>query len=346
MVQNFSLLIRHCPVSTLTSFLVGVLCNINSLINMSKILCNIGQDVLKLKHQHDILLSKVALKLTTVIPARTKYYHNRHCDPKYRVLRHRKMWVPLDMPDFDHERKEQKDKATPDEIRSKMKEKGIAPPNPWDEREVFSPCTMSLIEPYKPAGGDGKSSSLLKTFKAPLATGTEMVKNRRNLGVVRNYEGEDFELESFARQSLDIYKRAHELLAANDEEEIFNYVTEHCYPVMKAGMKRHSIIWKFLDEIEPASVVQVRASDLVQKGNKYGQITVRFHSKQIMAAFDRHGRLVLGSPTDVKEVFEYVVFEKYLSNEYGLWRVHEKIRPEQAEPSIKPMALRTHVYIK
>lgn len=254
--------------------------------------------------------------------------------------------MPLEMPDFDHERKQRKDKAAPDEIRSKMKEKGIVPPNPWDEREVYSPCTMSLIEPYKPQEGDGKSSSLLKSIKAPLATGTVLVKNRRSLGVIRNYEGEDFELENFAKQSLDIYKKAHELLAANDEEEIFNYVTEYCYPVMRAGLNRHTIIWKFLDEIEPARAVQVRASDLVEKGNKYAQITVRFHSKQIMAAFDRHGRLVLGSPTDVKEVFEYVVFEKYLSNEYGLWRVHERIRPELADSDSKPVALRTQVHIK
>ena len=87
--------------------------------------------------------------------------------------------------------------------------------------------------------------------------------------------------------------------------------------------------------------MQVRAPDLVQKGNKYAQITVRFHSKQIMAAFDRHGRLILGSPTDVKDVLEYIVFEKYLANEYGLWRIHERIRGQ--ESSTKPAMARTRV---
>jgi large subunit ribosomal protein L45 len=312
---------------------------------MSKILCSMAHDLLRFRHQCDILL-KDASRVTTIIPVRTKYYHNRHRDPKYRRERGRKVWQPIDLPDFDHERKEENEKAKPDEIRAKMKERGVAPPIPWDEREVFSPCTISLIDPYEPYEGDGKSSSLLSNLKAPLSAGTDMLKTRRSLGVIRNYEGEDFELASFARQSLDIYKKAHELLAANNEEEIFDYVTEHCYPVMTAGLKYHTIIWRFLDEVEPARVVQVRASDLVQKGNKYGQITVRFHSKQIMAVFDRHGRLVLGSPTDVKEVFEYIVFEKYLSNEYGLWRVHERIRPKQTDPQVQPVALRTQVQYK
>lgn len=250
------------------------------------------------------------------------------------------MWVPVGLPDFDQMRKEEKAKLSPDEIRTKLKEKGVVPPRSYEEREVWSPCTMSIYDPYNPSDGDGKAS-LIEKLKGPLSTGADMIKSRRSLGVIRSFEGDEFELDDFARKSVDIYKRAHELFAAGDDEEIFNYVTEHCYPVMTAGLNRHTIIWKYLDEIEPPKVVQVRATDLVQKGNKYGQITVRFHSKQIMAAFDRHGRLILGSPTDSKDVLEYIVFEKYLANEYGLWRVHERIRNLVA--NAKPVLMRTRV---
>lgn len=35
-----------------------------------------------------------------------------------------------------------------------------------------------------------------------------------------------------------------------------------------------------------------------------------------------------GSETMPKDVLEYVVFEKHLSNQYGVWRLHGKIVPE------------------
>ena len=274
-----------------------------------------------------------------VVPFRTKYWHNRHRDPKYRVERGRKMWPPAYLPDFDYMRKDSDKNRTldPDQIRAKLKEKGVAPPNTWDEREVYSPSTMSLIEPYKPYEGDGKSSSILDKVKGPLSSGTKFVKSRRALSIIRTFEGEDFDLKDFAQKSKDIYIKAHEALLEKDEERIFDYVTEHCYPVMTAGLKQRTLIWKYLDEIELPQVVQVRVADLIAKGNKYAQITVRMHSKQIMAAYDRHGRLLLGSPTDVKEVLEYIVFEKYLANEYGLWRIHDRIRPEsnQMRPEMK-----------
>jgi large subunit ribosomal protein L45 len=43
--------------------------------------------------------------------------------------------------------------------------------------------------------------------------------------------------------------------------------------------------------------------------------------------YDRFGRLSHGSEVIAKDVLEYVVFEKHVANEYGLWRVHAKIIP-------------------
>lgn len=39
-----------------------------------------------------------------------------------------------------------------------------------------------------------------------------------------------------------------------------------------------------------------------------------------------------GSEIIAKDVLEYVVFEKHISNEYGKWRVHEKIIPDWMPP--------------
>lgn len=48
---------------------------------------------------------------------------------------------------------------------------------------------------------------------------------------------------------------------------------------------------------------------------------------QILAIYDRFGRLIQGSEILRKDVLEYIVFEKHLANEYGVWRIHGKIIP-------------------
>jgi len=47
-----------------------------------------------------------------------------------------------------------------------------------------------------------------------------------------------------------------------------------------------------------------------------------------LAVYDRFGRLIHGNPVVAKDVLEYVVFEKYLSSIYGIWRMHAKIIPD------------------
>lgn len=277
----------------------------------------------------------------TIIPCRTKYENTKHWDQKWRTARSRKVWK-VDLPDFDKARQGNKN-MTPEEVRSKFKEKGVAPPNPYEEREIFSPCTLALIDAYQPPPGDGKSSSLIDKVKLPVVAGADFVKWRRHVNVIKSFEGEEFNVDSFTKQTTDIYIKAHEALANKDDKSIFQYVTEHCFPVMAAGLNRHTIIWKYLGDVEPPQAVQVRAADMIGKGNKFAQITVRMHTKQILAVYDRHGRLAYGSPTDVKEVLEYIVFEKYLANEYGTWRVHERIRPQGTSTPISQIVPKTYV---
>ena len=38
--------------------------------------------------------------------------------------------------------------------------------------------------------------------------------------------------------------------------------------------------------------------------------------------------MAFGDPEIPRDVLEYVVFEKALSNQYAQWRVHDKIEPE------------------
>lgn len=71
---------------------------------------------------------------------------------------------------------------------------------------------------------------------------------------------------------------------------------------------------------------------MVSQSDTYGQVTVRIHTWQNLAIYDKFGWLMYGKEDVPKDVLEYVVFEKHLVNPYGSWRMHGKIVPSWAPP--------------
>lgn len=160
---------------------------------------------------------------------------------------------------------------------------------------------------------------------------------------IRQYE-EDFKPATFAQTAQDIYIKANEMLMEKDKENISEYVTERLYPEILFNTKNVTIRWKFLKSIEPPRVVHVRQTHLISKENLFAQVTVRMHTQQTLAIYDRFGRLMHGSEIIAKDVLEYVVFEKNISNMYGEWRMHDKIIPSWAEP--KQPSIPTYRYVE
>lgn len=65
-----------------------------------------------------------------------------------------------------------------------------------------------------------------------------------------------------------------------------------------------------------------------------------------MAIYDRFGRLMYGSPTVPKDVLDYIVFEKHISDHEGQWRMHAKMGlavDENTPVNFKNLAPRTMV---
>merc|ERR1719443_1160474 len=144
---------------------------------------------------------------------------------------------------------------------------------------------------------------------------------------IRKYE-EDFDAKTFVDEALEIYIAAHRALADGEKELLHKFATEKAYPEMMHMAKRKTIRWKFIKSLEPPKVVHARHAEIITKENMFGQLTVRFNTQQTLAVYDRFGRLIHGSETVAKDVLEYVVFEKHLSNIYGTWRLHSKIVPD------------------
>jgi len=249
---------------------------------------------------------------------------NKHFLPFWKPLRRLKV-VKIKLPDL--EERDKMREMTPDQIRLKMKEKGLAPHRPWLERNFDISATGAAFEPYVPPEGDGKASYIsTQGVKQTAEFVQKKGKSWKSLRKIRTYE-EDFEKDEFAQIAQDIYINVHKAVAAQDKYEIRNLVTELMYPEVVDNMMLRTIRWNFLQTIEPPKVVHARCTDVISKENIFGQVTCRFFTKQTLAIYDRFGRLAHGSEVVAKDVLEYVVFEKHMSNQYGTWRVHTKILP-------------------
>lgn len=256
-----------------------------------------------------------------------RHRQTKHWAPKFKRLRKLK-FVKMDIPDF-HEKPSELPQG---ELKKRMKERGFLPPRPWLERPFHISCTGGIFEPYVPPEGDGKKS-IISAAGAKQKFEFLEKKSKSMLAVrkIRTYE-EDFDTDNFPSIAQDVYIEAHKLMANKNKHQLREFVSERAYPEMMHNVKDKTIHWSFLKSLEPPRVVHARVTDVISKENLFAQVTVRFHTQQLLAIYDRFGRLMHGSEILAKDVLEYVVFEKHISNEYGKWRLHDKIIPDWLPP--------------
>ncbi|NXO71460.1 RM45 protein, partial [Phainopepla nitens] len=189
-----------------------------------------------------------------------------------------------------------------------------------------------IMDPYVPPEGDARLSSLSKdgvkqqVHKLRQTAASQLA---WNLWEKREFvAGKSWNLW----EKREFVRNLFPFLCSFNKQKLHSLVTERCYPDMVRGNRYKTIRWRFVESLEPPRVVHVRCESVLNRGNLYGQVTVRMHSRQILAIYDRFGRLMYGGEEVPKDVLEYVVFERYLVNPFGTWRMHGKIIPEWAPP--------------
>uniref|UniRef100_A0A7N4Q258 Large ribosomal subunit protein mL45 n=1 Tax=Sarcophilus harrisii TaxID=9305 RepID=A0A7N4Q258_SARHA len=209
----------------------------------------------------------------------------------------------------------------------------VLPPGPGSGL-VFSPA--GIFDAYIPPEGDARLTSL---SKAGLKQKTENLKqgviSQLAIRKLREYDA-DFRVKTFPEKAQQIFVEAHQCLNTSDHDRLHALATERCFPEMVWDLRLKTVRWSFVESLEPPRVVHVRCPNMVNEGNLYGQVTVRMHTRQTLAIYDRFGRLMYGQEDVPKDVLEYVVFERHLTNPYGTWRMHGKIVPAWA-PSKEPI---------
>lgn len=98
---------------------------------------------------------------------------------------------------------------------------------------------------------------------------------------IRQYE-EEFDTPEFCKEATKLYIKMHELMAAKDKENIIDVITERAFPEVMHNTKNKTIRWKYLKEIELPRIVQARSTQVITQDNIFAQVTVRFHSQQVI----------------------------------------------------------------
>lgn len=244
-----------------------------------------------------------------------EFVNNKHRDMKFRNLRRLKVdtKVPLKyMNKYERGVKE----GYYQNIRNIKKL--------WREREIVASASNQVVDEFVPPENLG--TAITEEIKKKWSDIGKFGKDKLAIRKIRQFEPE-FNLKVFQPESLEIYIKAHECLASNDLDSLGDYVTEHARLTMLLNASKRTIHWKFLQSLESPKVVQVRLFKIDEAGSTFAQLTVRLLTQQMLAVYDRFGRLIYGSEILAKDVLEYAVFEKQLSDEYGTWRLHGKVIP-------------------
>ncbi|CAH3172982.1 unnamed protein product [Porites lobata] len=139
-----------------------------------------------------------------------------------------------------------------------------------------------------------------------------------------------FKLKEFANEAQEIYIDVNKAVISKDKQKLQDNATSSVYLSLRNlyFSPDKNLHWRYVSTVTRPKVVHVRANPVETKTNLFAQITVRIHSKQVMAIKDKHGRHIKGSDKEVREVVDYVVFERHLTNKYGKWRVCGKLFPQ------------------
>ncbi|VVC24960.1 Hypothetical protein CINCED_3A023423 [Cinara cedri] len=206
---------------------------------------------------------------------------NKHYKPEFKKLRSQKV-IKVTLPDYNEEKRDTEN-YNPEILRTRYKEKGVQPVRPWIEHTTFINNTGSIIEPYVPPEGDGKVSPL---STAGAKQKIELLKKKREtwqaIRKIRQNE-EEFELyPDFITKAQDVYIKAHTAMINKDKKNLLEYVTERAYIEMIHNIDRKTLRWSFIKSIEPPRVVHARVTDIITSDNLFAQLTVRFHTQQVL----------------------------------------------------------------
>ncbi|XP_065839439.1 large ribosomal subunit protein mL45-like isoform X2 [Oscarella lobularis] len=195
------------------------------------------------------------------------------------------------------------------------------------ERPITLKSVGQIVNEYTPPEKEYRKSLITKagwiqrweSLKMKLIT-------TYSIGIIKRYV-KPFKVIPFAKEAEKLYCEANSALAQNDKKALLELTTENAYQTLRKEYPNQRISWKFVETLSRPRVVHARVAPLLTKENYFAQVTVRLHTKQILAVYDQLHRLVQGDEHNARNVVDYVVMERHIVEKGTPWRICGKVIP-------------------
>ncbi|RGB27352.1 Tim44-like domain-containing protein [Rhizophagus diaphanus] len=132
--------------------------------------------------------------------------------------------------------------------------------------------------------------------------------------------------KSFKSKALNLYVEMNENYASKNLKALQNLVEDRMYNKIKYDLKHREgkFIWKYHGLVEKPKYINVRCilGHTRSTGNYLVQLTIKLHTKQSVGLYNKAGKLIAGDPKKVKDVLEYVVFQRKMWDKSKGWTIY------------------------
>ncbi|RIA85162.1 hypothetical protein C1645_831194 [Glomus cerebriforme] len=130
----------------------------------------------------------------------------------------------------------------------------------------------------------------------------------------------------FKSKAVNLYIEMNENFASKNLKALEKLVEARMYNKMKFDLKQREgkFIWKYHGLVEKPKYINVRCAlgHARSAGNYIAQITLKLHTKQSVGLYNKAGKLISGDPKKVKNVLEYVVFQRKMWEKNKGWTIY------------------------
>jgi large subunit ribosomal protein L45 len=131
----------------------------------------------------------------------------------------------------------------------------------------------------------------------------------------------------FARRVQDMFVATNAALQGRMKEKLRMLTTENALNSLKSEFDDKHFVWELVEEVERPHVLVAKVAPMTTKDNLFAQVVVRIHTQQVLAVYDKSGRLYRGHPTEPRTVVDYVVMERHIVDPNSSWRIAGKLMP-------------------
>ncbi|CAG8728438.1 5891_t:CDS:2 [Gigaspora rosea] len=133
--------------------------------------------------------------------------------------------------------------------------------------------------------------------------------------------------DEFKMKALNMYTDLNQHFADGDLKALRNIALDKMYYRLKFELKAreeqgNKYYWKYHGLVDNPKYQCIRYYD-----TGLAQLIIKLHTKQCIVAFDKEGKLITGDPEEIKNIVQYVVFQRNIG-EKGDWGIYGYYNPE------------------